>query len=248
MQLRKRCCSDQPAWGSSFYGISHIFSAIAISDTTLAVLYICMRSLNKLPVVIVVFQYIAALILLICCIILIGSHFQIKMLRELILQFRANVILLSMIILILLMFWRMTSSIEGLSTVDSMRVVCDSLVFLVNVCLLYLRDGMNVKYPTYIVVLGSVMLGSISLYNYMLVSLTKRSSEYPQWLSLMVAQAFFQVMVICYLSLYHLWRDRKNHYFVLIRKRQRTKDLWGDSGGNINVEIRGCNSLSDQLL
>merc|ERR1712032_297833 len=117
----------------------------------------------------------------------IGGHFQTHMFRELILQFRAK------------------------------------LVLTINVCLLYLRDGMNVSYPKYFVVCGSVMLGSISLLNYGVLTFSKWNSVYPKWLSVPATQAFCQVMIISYLSLYRMCcRDRENQYFVLIRRRKKT--------------------------
>ena len=70
--------------------------------------------------------------------------------------------------------------------------------------------------------------------------------RYPEWFTLLEKQAYCQVIVINVLSLYYLWRDPEEIYFVLIRKRIKTKELWGDGGDDGALSV--VEDKSDSLL
>lgn len=239
---------------SSHLRTDWIFRGIAISNTLFAICFVALESGEGAPLTLyLTLQTMGGVVLLTLSGILILGHFQRKMVRELILQFRANLVVVAMATLLFFVIW--TSAHMHCS--DGVLLIGNSAVFGINVSLLYVRDGMNVRYSTYFVVLGSVMLGSASLYNWGRLVFGEWGIVYAEWLLFPVTTAFFQITIVCFLSLFWLCRDRENRYAVLIRKRKSTLSLWGnldpepqrsDLGVLPESDVYSLSPLSEELL
>ena len=195
---------------------------------------------DVLPSVVLMDVVLVALLLLLT-VLLIVNHPHLFMLKQLSLQFRANLLVVSLVMsasmLALNVSWELDASVSR-ATFELVNCKCaNQLVIEVNVLLLYLRDGMDVSYPRCFVVLEAASLFVVSGYSILLLTFGRWYVEYPRWYSMVGKEAYSQIMLICFLSIYYLCNDPDNRFFVLIRKRKETNQLWGDglSGATVNV-------------
>lgn len=239
----------------------YIFIMIAVFSSLFALIFIISSLLNRVlfiaesggvKITILCINGILALIILILTVILIYGQFKWYMIQQLLLQFRCNMLLITIIMSIYCaiqkLIWfdhaKFRSNDDILTFI--ITILLDHLVFSLGVIVCLLRDGMNVTYPNWFVVFSVIIVFLISSWNLLL--LTFKKGNYPQWFQLIEKQCYYSVIVICFLSLYYVYRDPKNEYFILIRKRKRTKEVWGNEGDNIDDVMREYDVKHDKKI
>ena len=184
----------------------------------------------QIQLVLFVFEILFAILFCIFVIFLIFKHFEFKrMIIELILQFRCNILLIAICILCYTGIQKLIISNNTSFIVD---ILLNHIVFSITIFLILVRDGMNITYPYYFVISTSIILLIISIYNVFLLTFVVSSNKY--YFILAEKEAYYQVIVIAILTLYHCYYDKDSKYFVLIRKRKKTKQLWSDYDDNNN--------------
>ena len=160
--------------------------------------------------------------------ILIYEFFVWRMLKKLFFQFRFNMLMISVL---LISYTAIQKIIWSNDSVRDVRMFIDFVAFIIIVMIMAFRDGMNITYPKYFVLGYSVAVFLICLWNISLITFypTFDGEVYPQWFTLIGKQAYYSISIACVLSLYYLWKDPDNKYFVFIRKRKETADIWGDN-------------------
>eukprot|EP01084_Bolivina_argentea_P263788 446612_1 len=205
---------------------SYLFNTIIIAGTVYLLLWIyavCFRTQSIILIIIATF--IVCIILVIICI-LIYKYFQWFMVQELILQFRCNMLIMTIVIICFTTVMQIVWNVDD--TIFTVGKIINNLVFVFTCLMTLMYDGMNVIYPNYFIVYFGLMMMFVSLWNIFVLTFIEHS-KYPTWFILLQKQAYYQVIVICYLFIYYLYQDKEHKYFILIRKRRNTKELWGDN-------------------
>eukprot|EP01084_Bolivina_argentea_P058277 106407_1 len=212
----------------------YIFSVLSIFSILYSIVYMVhsynfgyLKNYTETPMINLMATIILSLTLLVFVVILMRKHFEKNMINELLMQFRCNLLIISILIIIY-------TAIQKLIWFNSydlsfmVQIFLNHLVFDMGAVLLLIRDGLNVSYPKYFVFLLSMILTVISFWNIFVLTFGRQIEIYPKWFVVIEKEAYIQVIIICALSIYYLFKDTENKYFVLIRKRKETKKLWGD--------------------
>eukprot|EP01084_Bolivina_argentea_P280210 479198_1 len=226
-----------------------IFSAMIIVIFLYVMLYAGLTHVESLSVPLAVIQSILMASLLVFAVILIYNYFQITMLKQLILQFRANMLLISIVILIYSAIQKIIWSYDYEKFSISVLTFLNHFIICIGTAFVYVRDGMNISYPNYFVIFGAISIGFGSAKALFNLTFGYLDRQYPSWFTLLEKQAFSQLIVVAILRLYYVWKDKENKFFVLIRKRKKTSELWSDSVNDSSVnEDTSFTELQHQLI
>ena len=190
----------------------HGISVIGIVYALIYIFAISWRDDEDVGVEFVIIDVALVLLLCIFMMVLIYKYFEWSMLKELVLQFRANMLMASVLILIFAVIQKLLW-MKNVNTSFVVEIVLNQSVIVIACILAYIRDGLNIAYPNYFIIAFGIMLGIVAFWNIFLLTFGLRSTQYPNWFILIEKQAFFQIMLIAYLSIYYLWRDRDGLYF-----------------------------------
>ena len=256
MLPNKHRCTDDHTTVVSFCGQTytlrtvHIFHCLALLTSLQAVLYI-INSILKDQVAILALSCCLYVLALALALILLVKGLEWKVLKRLVLQYRFNMISMSVLALLFCGVQKMLWETDASFIVQSFL---DHVAFTTCIMFFVLRDAMNVAYPNYFVLLIAIILLLVSGWNLFVVTFEPRQpfmlvASYPEWFIVLNKQAFGQVAIACVLCTYYLVVDPDHRYFVLIRNRKKTKDLWADTEGGATdaYHLLQNENLTDEL-
>ena len=137
----------------------------------------------------------------------------------------------------------------GSNAFSNMNALCHAVSYGLGVILLLTRDGMLVTYPTGFTVALAVILFSLSLFNCMIIQFYGTHVR-PTWFVALDKVSYFQVMMLCALTLKCCLFDRGFTDFVLIREskeRESVHRVKSESTANETVNTSLLTPDSDDI-